>query len=239
MSDLELNKSLQRGDKGGQVKLIQEWLSLHGEHVGIDGDFGPATLSAVLSFQNKSELPSTGIVDVKTFEKLIAPMQAALRPIQPNNLVLGELVVAYAKQHLAQHPCETGGQNMGPWVRLYMNGEEGTPWAWCAGFVSFCLKNACNTLGVPLPIRTSFSVDQLAASAKQVGRFIDQNGIKPGSFFLVRKSPTDWIHTGIVVSAAAETFQTIEGNTNDDGSREGYEVCARTRAYGKTDFILI
>jgi hypothetical protein len=34
-------------------------------------------------------------------------------------------------------------------------------------------------------------------------------------------------------------FETIEGNTNDDGSREGYEVCRRFRSYQKTDFILI
>ncbi|MGH8565940.1 MAG: hypothetical protein ACREXW_18380 [Gammaproteobacteria bacterium] len=33
--------------------------------------------------------------------------------------------------------------------------------------------------------------------------------------------------------------RTIEGNTNDDGSREGYEVCARTRDYNEMDFIKI
>jgi len=239
MNDLGLDKSLQRGDKDGQVKLIQEWLSLHGEHVGIDGDFGPATQSAVKDFQNKVGLPSTGIVDANTFEQLIAPMRAALQPIPANSRSLRDLVVAYAQQHLVQHPREVGGQNMGPWVRLYMNGKEGIPWAWCAGFVCFCLKKACETLGEQLPIRPSFSVDELATSAKQKGRFVAQNEAGAGSFFLVRKSPTDWTHIGIVVSTAAESFRTIEGNTNDDGSREGYEVCARSRAYGKTDFILI
>jgi hypothetical protein len=54
---------------------------------------------------------------------------------------------------------------------------------------------------------------------------------------LVRNTPSDWTHTGIVVSTSAETFKTIEGNTNDDGSREGYEVCARTRGYSNMDFI--
>jgi peptidoglycan hydrolase-like protein with peptidoglycan-binding domain len=39
--------------------------------------------------------------------------------------------------------------------------------------------------------------------------------------------------------AAAETFRTIEGNTNDDGVREGYEVCARTRNYKKRDFVAL
>lgn len=240
MSDFELEKSLKRGDKAGQVKLIQEWLSLHGKRVGIDGDFGPATESAVKDFQGGVSLAPTGIVDVTTFDQLIAPMRAALNPITRNNASLGELVVAYAQQHLAQHPHEVGGQNMGPWVRLYMNGKEGIPWAWCAGFVCFCLKKACETLGQQHPpIAPSFSVDQLVASAKQNDRFSENTGARVGSLFVVRKSPTDWIHTGIVVDAKEETFQTIEGNTNDDGSREGYEVCARTRAYGKTDFISI
>jgi hypothetical protein len=239
MSDLTLDKALQRGDKNGQIKLIQEWLSLHGEHVGIDGDFGPATQSAVKDFQNKTGLAATGIIDANTFERLVAPMKAALQPIPSNGQSLGALVVAYAQQHLAQHPHEVGGQNKGPWVRLYMDGHEGTPWAWCAGFTCFCLKKACDTLGTQMPIKASFSCDELVASAKQHGRFVEHDKTGPGSFFLVRKSSTDWTHTGIIVSTAGETFRTIEGNTNDDGSREGYEVCARTRAYGKTDFILI
>ena len=29
------------------------------------------------------------------------------------------------------------------------------------------------------------------------------------------------------------------GNTNDDGVREGYEVCARSRSYGGKDFLLL
>ena len=45
-------------------------------------------------------------------------------------------------------------------------------------------------------------------------------------------------HTGIIASAGPDTLQTIEGNTNDDGSAEGYEVCARTRGYTNMDFIV-
>lgn len=36
-------------------------------------------------------------------------------------------------------------------------------------------------------------------------------------------------HTGIVISVQSDTITTIEGNSNDEGSREGYEVCKRTR----------
>ncbi|EKT4520794.1 CHAP domain-containing protein, partial [Flavobacterium psychrophilum] len=36
-------------------------------------------------------------------------------------------------------------------------------------------------------------------------------------------------HTGIVEKVIEKTIYTIEGNTNDDGSREGYKVCRRKR----------
>jgi hypothetical protein len=81
----------------------------------------------------------------------------------------------------------------------------------------------------------------IATEAKREGRFIAEGSapgkVKPGNLFLVRRTTTDWTHVGIVVGANGETFQTIEGNTNDEGSRNGYEVCARTRSYGGRDFV--
>jgi len=53
-------------------------------------------------------------------------MTKALEEISPNKKGLGQMVVAYAEQYLEQHPREVGGQNKGPWVRLYMEGNEGS-----------------------------------------------------------------------------------------------------------------
>ena len=245
MNELIFQDTIKRGQRGKTVKLVQEWLGLNGVQVQIDSDFGPATQAAVKEFQKKYQLGSTGNVDRPTFKRLTLPMHRALKPLSPSQQALGKLVVAYARQHLRQHPREIGGQNRGPWVRLYMNGHEGNDYPWCAGFVSFVLKQACNTLDVPLPIRPSFSCDFLATDAKQKGRFIGEKDasrkkkVKSGSIFLVRRTPTDWVHTGFVLNPGEETFQTIEGNTNDEGSREGYEVCKRVRGYGKKDFIVI
>jgi len=136
---------------------------------------------------------------------------------------------------------------MGPWVRFYMAGNEGEPWPWCAGFACFVLKQACRTLGVPMPIQASFSRDSLAASAKDRGRFLSERtlnraDIKPGMLFLNRRTSTDWAHVGIVVDAsdvAHEVFLSIEENTNDDGDREGNEVCRRIRGFKNKDFIRV
>ena len=63
------------------------------------------------------------------------------------------MTLKYAKQHLAIHPIETGPPNSGPWVRLYMNGNEGEDWLWCAGFVTTMLRSACAALGTAMPIK--------------------------------------------------------------------------------------
>lgn len=242
-NDLKLDKNYKRGSKGKKVKLIQEWLSLNGFGVVADGDFGAASDFAVRQFQTKNNLNPDGVVGKNTFSALIKPMTFVLEEQTPKSL-LGNTVVAYAKRHLKQSPREIGGQNRGPWVRLYMKGNEGTEWAWCAGFACFLLQQACKSKQLALPIEPSFSCDSLAASAKKQDLFLserrlDRSVIKPGMFFLNRRTSTDWTHVGIVTEANDEVFMSIEGNTNDEGSREGYEVCQRIRGYRKKDFIII
>ncbi len=245
LADLRLDAPKKRGSKGGRVKLVQAWLCLHDFKVVVDGDFGAATASQVRKFQTKRKLPVTGVVDEATYNELVRPMVAALSPLSGRR-TLGPLMVAYARQHLKQHPLEVGGQNAGPWVRLYTDGREGPAFPWCAGFATFCLKQASDTRGRPLPIGRTLACDEMARQAgdrllRQPKRS-QRARIKPGSFFLklaTHGEPFKYAHTGIVVRADAETFASIEGNTNDEGSAEGFEVCARTRGYSGMDFILI
>lgn len=245
MSELTFEGELRRGDKNNRVKLVQEWLCLDlvSAKIKVDGDFGPATEAAVKQFQAAKNLAITGIVDKTTFVALVAPMQAALAAIPTDGKTINDMVVAYARQHLQQHPREVGGPNQGPWVRLYMDGREGPEWAWCAGFVSFIWRQACRALGAQVPIALSFGCDELADSAKAHHRFLSEQDAKanparvtPGSLFLIRRTAADYTHTGLVIQANQEDVRTIEGNTNDEGSREGYEVCARIRSYLNMDF---
>ena len=172
-------------------------------------------------------------------------MMRALKPISRRGRTLNELVIAYAEQHMNEHPREIGGQNKGPWVRLYMKGNEGNAYPWCAGFVSFIGHQAATAFDANLEVPYTYSCDVIAVEAKHRGRFVSERKLKrkkksdmrPGSIFLNRRSSTDWVHTGIVLRFDDETFETIEGNTNDEGSREGYEVCRRIRSYRKRDFV--
>jgi hypothetical protein len=233
---------LSLGAAGQAVRHAQEWLTFHGLGLKVDGEFGPATQAAVLEFQKRCSLPRTGRVDGPTFDNMIAPLSAVLRPIDGTG-VLSQDAPRYAEQHLAQRPREVGGENCGPWVRLYMNGVDGSDFPWCAGFACFVLRQA--SAGKPLPFVPSVSCDEIGNHAKDRGLFreggpgFDTSKLRTGSLFLVRRQQGGWHHTGFVVGVASGAVTTIEGNTNDSGSREGFEVCKRVRATTALDFVLL
>ena len=238
---------IRKGNKGANVKLIQEWLNLHDIELAVDGDFGPATEYGVREFQirNTLTLAVDGIVGNRTFEKLIEPMTKAIDYIDCIGcLSISKRVTKYAKQHLNQNPREVGGQNMGPWVRLYMDGYEGNNWPWCAGFVCYILQQAYNDDPVVLmPFEKSFSVDNIVRSAVRNKVFYKENEVKkdeivPGSFYVLRKEWGDWTHIGIVLEVKNDIMITVEGNTNEQGSREGIKVAKKIRGFKNKDFII-
>jgi peptidoglycan hydrolase-like protein with peptidoglycan-binding domain len=114
MSEFVYVKDIAQGARGARAKLVQECLVHHEFRVVVDGKFGPATRTAVALFQSASSLAPTGVVNRTTFDALVAPFLRVQRPIDGTGLGLGALTFAYAKQHLAEHPIEIGGQNRGP-----------------------------------------------------------------------------------------------------------------------------
>jgi hypothetical protein len=235
--------ALTLGQKNSAVKKLQEWLSLQDYGCEPDGAFGKATLNCLQRFQKHYHLPSSTTLTPQCWQKLITPMQNALAPLAHSTTLMTDLL-AVARQHLAAHPIEVGGDNKGPWVRLYMEGHEGTAWFWCAGFVSFLLQQACSQQKQKMPIPGSFSCDLLASQGKTAGLFLPEKQAATINcdqvfIFLNRKSSSDWIHTGLGFDMKDGVFQTIEGNTNNDGSRNGYEVCQRTRTVKGKDFVVL
>lgn len=241
----QFTRPLKIDDKGKDVRLAQEWLTFHGFGTVIDGAFGSATELAVKSFQATQKLPQTGKIDAGTQSALLAPLNAVQRPIAVGGKSLPQLYVAYAQQHLKAHPLEIGGQNRGPWVRLYMGGNEGDAWLWCAGFATWVLRQASTAMGVKMPHPYNFGCDTLAVTAKHNKLFIPVNKpadislVKPGFLFVIRQSNNHWSHIGVVESVQGEGMSTIEGNTDHNGSSNGYEVCRRTRTVVGKDFLVV
>jgi len=224
-------------------KRVQEWLCLHNFKVVIDGDWGPATNRAVKSFCDLHLIPFRDYeMTGRLWNKLVYPMADALSlSIQAKTHKLSDVVSSVAFTHYSAKAREVGGNNRGPWVRIYMNGGEGVSNPWCAGFVSFVLEQAvCQNEGTIMPIAPSVSSSQLARNAKAQNRFVETiKNSKDMVIFVLKGGDTGYKHTGFGYDFDNDTFKTIEGNTNYEGSADGDTVSKRTRKTSSCDFILL
>ena len=136
------------------------------------------------------------------------------------------LQTAIEQEGVAEKPH---GSNDGPEVRKYLKSVglgPGNPW--CMAFVYHCVAQACAKLEVANPlVKTGHVMTQWNRTGlRKLPK--TSSGVKPGDIF-VMSFGNGTGHTGFVVSIGNGVVNTIEGNTNDDGSREGYEVAIRTR----------
>jgi len=80
-ADTESFEDLQMGSEGALVRALQTALvSLNYPVGGIDGEYGPLTRDAVLSFQANNDLPTTGIADMATIQALTNGKPKTLSP---------------------------------------------------------------------------------------------------------------------------------------------------------------
>lgn len=63
--------TIQNGNKGSRVRMLQGLLVAWRYNVAVDGVFGPKTEAAVRSFQSKYAKPSDGIVGPITWNALL------------------------------------------------------------------------------------------------------------------------------------------------------------------------
>lgn len=117
--------------------------------------------------------------------------------------------------------------NWGPVVRLYLKAAGlFSPAPWCAAFVTWCLvESGAVRSKLPKFAASTYWWWKWATDNKRLhaiprrGDIGVVNGKSGGHQFAVRAS-----------TLGGNLFSTIEGNTNDEGSREGYEVCDRERS---------
>ncbi|AOW08741.1 CHAP domain-containing protein [Flavobacterium gilvum] len=115
--------------------------------------------------------------------------------------------------------------NAGPAVEKYLKSVGlGKGYAWCMAFIYWCTKEAAKDLGVENPLFKTAGV--LAMYNKEKDSVVTDP--QPGDIMILDYGK-GLGHTGIVEKVIGTDVHTIEGNTNDEGSREGYEVCRRVR----------
>ncbi|MHA2401861.1 MAG: peptidoglycan-binding domain-containing protein [Candidatus Kariarchaeaceae archaeon] len=247
-----------RGSKDkGSIKRIQEWINLHRYHtqgwnisIGVDGDFGPATEAAVMLFQSAMGLTPDGAVGQQTWFRLTKPMRSAFEKIMFSPAeTLSMRFSAYMKQLLRQHPTELGA-NQGPWVRALMKGHDGSWAAWCNGTISTALDHACDSMGIDMKTVMPWTwscpeARKFAMSDKYLSTYIspaevkkDPSVIEEGDIGLVMKG-TAAQHIFSITGMTGSIMHTIEGNTNDEGSANGYEMCGRMRNAASGKYAII
>lgn len=138
---------------------------------------------------------------------------------------LGDELIKQAGNQLGVR--ERTGNNDGEAVEKYLASVGlGKGYSWCMALVYWCAKEAAKKLGLINPLKQTGGV----LDEWHSGRGTHLTAPEPGSVFIMDFGAGQG-HTGIVtgVFADQDLIHTIEGNTNDNGSREGIGVFRKNR----------
>lgn len=138
---------------------------------------------------------------------------------------------------------EVGQNNWGPAVSTYLkNADIHVPAPWCAAFVQWCSDEARKLQRMATNPLDEVKLEAYCPSYAEWGvrKGFVTGAPQPGDIVLYNLGGSRWDHMGIYEKGYGQgRFSAIEGNTNDDGSREGYEVARKTRKIvpGRTMFL--
>lgn len=189
-----------------------------------DMQFGPHTADAVQRFQRDHNLTGDGIVGPIT-RAVLFPEYTRKQAEKINAFKaspLAEAVIRAGMRYVGIK--ETGGANRGPLIDRW-NRECHVPEGsfWCMSAVQGVFAEGAADINIP---------DQLKPDSA-------------GCFDLMNRVPKEWLidhkdgqrgdiaiftfsHCGIVLANNGNgTYDMWEGNTNNDGSRDGYMVCVK------------
>ena len=238
----------------GSVKIIQQRLFDLGftqrsrkgvQPLQVDGVFGTQTANAVRLFQIRytdlhgRPLEVDGEVGSDTWGALFGRTTIyASAPKSRSRLMAKVLEIAASEIGVCEDPP---GSNKGKRVSEYQRAvgiDSGEPW--CVAFIFFCFACAAGELKRKNPMEISScktgSVLDLWNRARRARNVVlllhddalnDPSKVKPGMIFAISTGGGNG-HVGLVVNVVGNRLETIEGNTNDGGSREGIGVFRRT-----------
>jgi len=103
------------------------------------------------------------------------------------------------------------------------------PASWCMAFIYWCFDHAAGQQGLKNPLNKTGGVLAQWGSASEYAKIGHPRSPQEGDIFIMDLGG-GLGHTGIVEGIGEHgELHTIEGNTNDSGSREGIEVCRKIR----------
>lgn len=149
-----------------------------------------------------------------------------------------QLIVNTAKSYVGQKEKKANSGFEDRIFELKMKKESGwqAGWAWCACFVELVWSEAY-AKNIGFPEKHALIKQLITPSAVTTYNNFKAKGLvtdkpTPGAL-VVWRNGNGWTgHIGIVIEAdiLKKTFQAVEGNTNDQGGREGEVVAIKTRS---------
>ena len=229
------------------VKQIQHRLNEVGcGPIAEDGVFDKdRTEKAVKLFQSRFPdvtgvpLKIDGEVGSITWGSMFGASSVPSSTVAPSALTKAAIDFAMTQVGVREKPL---GSNRGPVVDQYIKAvglnPAGNPpggFFWCVAFTHFCYMKAAEKVGIENPhIKTAGVLDhwQKAGAKPNVVRVTkakavaDPGLVMPGSLFIIDHGG-GLGHSGMVTEVANGRLKTVEGNTNDNGSRNGIGVFQR------------
>lgn len=222
----EPKEILKTGSKGDSVKWLQTILQRLGFLLEVDGSYGADTLNAVIKFQKYWSLNQGEQVGDNTKRGL----KEAIWGISASN----KEIINVATSEI----CRNEANNEDDKYILWYNNANGTKFAttvaWCAIFVSWCMRRG----GIDEKIYPNF------ASCSSGYKVLEKNGVikdprnyspKSGDLifydFNKDKLPE---HVGIVFANDGTYVYTIEGNSSDAVKHNKY-LLSSPSIYGYAD----
>lgn len=136
--------------------------------------------------------------------------------------------------------------NRGPAVEYFQRAANLPPGApWCAAFVNAVIEHACAIKNVRSPFEGGMLegyVPEYVKRANERNWVVPGHKALPGDLFCVWHASLDrYAHIGFVANVARSQarFWTIEGNTSEDGGREGVQVGERVRSLTDINYLFI
>jgi hypothetical protein len=230
---------------------VQQALNARGcGPVDTDGAYGPQTEAAVRLFQARAfdaeqhPLTVDGMVGPVTWVALFGA--AALPPMKSGG-ALAKAALAFAATQIGTLE-DPPLSNRGKQVEAYLASvgvPPGNPW--CAAFVYSCVAQAAKADSLANPLPKTGGVLDMWRKALKAGlpclttqQAVAAPGLVSSGMIFIMDFGEGKGHTGFVKALAGGRLSTIEGNSNDDGSRDGvgvFELTRRTLGSVNTGFI--
>lgn len=134
-----------------------------------------------------------------------------------------ELAASYIGVHEVP-PGSNRGVLIDAWLRRRGLDPTKGSYPWCAAFVSGCIEDAANDLHELLQFHRSARCAVLA----ELNQSLWLPAPEAGCVF-VHLNADGTGHTGFVTGVDGANMQTLEGNTDANGSRTGGSVCRQVR----------